>query len=80
MLPSVPLKPSWQEGTISLRKLYKAMILLLGYLSLLAFWHLSQNGRYTLHDTSTGAVVLDTRTGQVSYPRAPTFENAALEP
>lgn len=42
--------------------------MLLGYLFLLAFWQFSQNGRYAVFSNDQGAVGIDTRTGEVTFP------------
>ena len=78
MLATIP-KTHWQEGLISLRRLYKGMILLLGYLLLFALWHLSENGRYALQSADGTVYVIDTRTGEVSHPEIPAFRQTVLE-
>jgi hypothetical protein len=56
------------EGFLSFHKLYKFLVLLLGYLFLLVFSHQSENGRYALHDVEHGVLRIDTRTGEVTTP------------
>jgi hypothetical protein len=56
------------EGFLSFHRLYKFLILLLGYLFLLVFWHQSQNGRYALQIVEHGVLRIDTRTGEVTTP------------
>jgi hypothetical protein len=56
------------EGFLSFHKLFKFLILLLGYLFLLVFSRQSENGRYALHNVDHGVIRIDTRTGEVTTP------------
>ena len=70
--PSPPIVPSvWHEGFISVNKIFKWLTLLLGYLLLAVLMQFAQNGRYiATHDSSQNIVVVDTRTGEVSWPKS----------
>ena len=61
-------RPFASEGLISLNRLFRWLVMLLGYLFLLAFWQFSQNGRYAVFSNDQGAVGIDTRTGEVTFP------------
>jgi hypothetical protein len=59
------------EGFISLNKIFRWLLLLLGFFFSVAFWNQSQNGRYVLHNTADHVLMIDTRTGEVSWPNIP---------
>jgi hypothetical protein len=77
MLPSFKYRTSppfsqiiHPEGLISASRLFKCLALLLGYLFLAVVWQFSQNGRYVaVQDSDRAVVVVDTRTGEVSWPK-----------
>jgi hypothetical protein len=59
------------EGAITVSKLLRLLLVLIGLFISTALWRLSENGRYTLQDTQEGLMVIDTRTGEVSRPKLP---------
>jgi hypothetical protein len=59
------------EGLISVNKVFKWLMLLFGFLFLVVFWSQSQNGRYVLQQSDQGVLLIDTRTGKVSWPKIP---------
>ena len=59
------------EGFISFNKIFRWLLLLLGFLFFIAFWNQSQNGRYVLYNTADHLLMIDTRTGEVTWPNIP---------